>query len=342
MNSGKQGRGLAWAKLLRLSLFPSALADPLAGAAVAGAAWSVDLPGLLVAVAASLAVFHGSMAINDWHDLQEDRLAGRERPLTAGHISPTAALWTGVVLVSCGVLLAAWSGRQIMDSPWAAAEFAGVAVLAVSYNLGLRGPLLGPGLLGLCRAGNFMFGALLVLGTAGLTKEGLTALGSPLQLALLASLFYFALVFHVSRLGRYEDGEAVAKGYDLTRIVGRLLRRQAMLLFGMPVALGGLILAAGSLGDSGATIGPRTWIAIAFGLLLARFFAAPQWRASGKADWSPAQVESIMGLCLSRFVPFGILAILVTSSTWHGVLLACVLFGLAKLGRALMSVIPPS
>ncbi|MFT6040843.1 MAG: 4-hydroxybenzoate polyprenyltransferase [Gammaproteobacteria bacterium] len=335
MKSMTSGKSLAWAKLLRLSLFPSALADPLAGAAVAGALWKVELPGLLVAVAASLAVFHGSMAINDWHDLAEDKVAGRERPLTAGHISPTAALGAGILMVLIGALLAAWTGFRLMESPWAAFEFFGVAALAVGYNIGLRGPLLGPGLLGLCRAGNFLFGALLVLGSAGLSSVGLTTLGSPLQLAVLASLFYFTLVFQVSLLGRYEDGEAEAEGLDLARIVKVLLRRQALLLLGMPLVLGAIVLAAGH-------GGAWTWATVALSVALGFYFAAPQWRASGKSEWTRAGVESIMGLCLSRFVPFGILAVLVTSSSWHGLLLAGVLFGLAKLGRRLMAVIPPS
>lgn len=330
-----EGKSLAWAKLLRLSLFPSALADPLAGAAVAGAVWSADLPGLLVAVAASLGIFHGSMAINDWHDLDEDRRAGRRRPLTAGHISPTAALAAGILMVLFGAALATWTGLRLMNAPWAAIGFAVVATLAVGYNLGLRGPRLGPALLGLCRGGNFFFGALLVLGSSGLSSHDLGTLGSHLQLAVLASLFYLILVFQVSLLGRYEDGEAAASHGELSLIVSRLLRRQAVLLLGMPVVLGGIA-------QAGSTAGLWTAIAMALSVGLGVYFAAPLWNASKKDNWNRAQVESIMGLCLSRFVPFGILAVLVTSSSWHGVLLGAVLFALAKLGRRLMSVIPPS
>ena len=278
------------------------------------------------------------MAIKDWHDINEDRRAGRQRPLTAGHISPTAALAAGIGMVLSGVALATWTSLRIMDAPWAAVEFAVVATLAVGYNLGLRGPRLGPALLGLCRAGNFLFGALLVLGNTGLSSLGLLTFGSPLQLAVVTSLFYLALVFQVSLLGRYEDGEAEAGDGDLSRIVSGLLRRQAALLLGMPVVLGSIVLATGV----GSGAGPWVWAAVVLSALLGVYFAAPQWRASKKGGWTRAQVESIMGLCLSRFVPFSILAVLVTTDSWHGLLLGAALFSLAKLGRRLMAVIPPS
>ncbi len=73
--------GVAWGRLLRLSLAPSAAADALAGITIgAWGAFPLDARVLLSA-AGSLCVFHGGMALNDWADREGDARTRPDRPI---------------------------------------------------------------------------------------------------------------------------------------------------------------------------------------------------------------------------------------------------------------------
>lgn len=325
---------LSWAKLLRLSLFPSALADPIAGAAVVGVYWPSALPLLGFGILASLCVYHGSMALNDWHDQKADQLAGRNRPLTNGALSPTAALLVGASLVLTGALLPYFAPRFLgTERGFAWIEFAAVAALATAYSFGLRGTFIGPALLGLCRAGNFAFGALVVAAGTGLDLWPAV----PLVAAL-----YFALVFTVSTLGRFEDGEAKATPEQLGLLAPRLLRRQVRILWALPLLLGALRFLQPTIAQAATVSQAMFWGTLLLGIALAFHYTAPLLKLSRTTEWNPAKVESVMGLCLSRFVPFSILVVLVSAYSWQGMLAAAFLHALALLGRRMMSVIPPS
>ena len=82
----------AWGKLLRVSLAPTAVGDVLAGSVLATG--GLRAPGaVLTLVAASLCVYHGGMALNDWADRVEDAEFGRERaarPRRSWRSSPCA------------------------------------------------------------------------------------------------------------------------------------------------------------------------------------------------------------------------------------------------------------
>jgi 4-hydroxybenzoate polyprenyltransferase len=335
----KQGGALAWARLLRLSLFPSAIADPIAGAVAAGVLWPSAWPLALLAALSSLCVYHGAMAINDWRDCAGDVLAGRDRPLVNGEIGTRSALIVGSCLVLSGVAIAYfapdWTGHE-NRAAWVI--LAVVAGVAVSYNLGMRGPKLGPALLGFCRGGNFLFGAAML--NPAITMTGSfdvpVALG---QAPWIAALLYFALVFTVSTLGRYEDGEQKAGPGELAGIAQSSLGRQAVLILLLPFALGMTRLLSPSAAHPNSALAAGLMVAA---LGLAFYFAKPLLGARKSDQWSPPKVEAIMGLCLSRFVPFGILAIVTMASTWHDLVAAAVLFGLAKIGRRMMVLIPPS
>lgn len=184
---------IAMGQLIRVALFPSAISDLFVGIALAHlTAWpELVLPWLLIP--ASLGVYHGAMALNDWVDRKDDARTRPERPIPSGAVPAPLALFISAVLLAGGLL---WAG--------AAGSTAGVwmlvvATLAVLYDLVGRGPWIGPTLLGLCRAGN--------LG-AGLMSPWLVGSEAEPQLHLLwfAGL-YGAHVFFISRLGRLEDDE---------------------------------------------------------------------------------------------------------------------------------------
>jgi len=185
---------IALGRLLRLSLLPSAVADVVAGLAIGGhGEWSASNSTLL-AIAGSLGVYHGAMALNDWADRDGDEATRPERPIPSGAISPGAALTLGSVLVGLGVVCYA------SVSVWAGLWMLAVATCAVLYDLIGRGPLLGPSLLGLCRAGNMGVGILVATSAAD-------APSAEFGFVFLPALLYGGYVFSISRLGRLEDDE---------------------------------------------------------------------------------------------------------------------------------------
>src|SRR5262245_12972329 len=92
---------LALGRLLRISLAPSAAADVAAGTVLAAGAWPAG-PRPFALMLASLCVYHGGMALNDWADREADARDGRPRPIPTGAISAGTALLLALVLLVLG------------------------------------------------------------------------------------------------------------------------------------------------------------------------------------------------------------------------------------------------
>jgi len=273
---------LAWGRLLRLSLAPSAAADVLCGSTLAYGGslhWTSATTRL---VAASLCVYHGGMALNDWADREHDRATRPDRPLPSGAVAASGALSLGLVLLALGPLLA-WSA-----APAAGYWMAGVAVLAAVYDLGGRGPWSGPLLLALCRAGNLGVGFALVSDSRW----------RPLGLAV--GLAYGAYVFLASRLGRMEDREDA-------RPLGSRPRR---LLLGCAALL--LLLPAIPPGLSRGTVEPTSWV-IGAVLVVGASYGVLR-TAWTRRPWTPARVEEAMGRLLRRLLVFTAAACMLATS----------------------------
>lgn len=175
-------------ELLRISLFPTAAADAAVGVYLGQGAWPADARPYL-AMAASLAVYHGAMALNDWFDREHDRQTRPGRVIPSGRIRASTALLLGMVLWLAGPLVA------LSLNPLSFGVLSAVALCAFAYDWLGRGPILGPLLLGLCRAGNLCFGMCVGAGSWPATPW--------LWLALAGYGWY---VFAISRIGRLEDG----------------------------------------------------------------------------------------------------------------------------------------
>ncbi len=264
----------SWGRLLRLSLAPTAAADVAAGIALGAGSWPAgSAPWALVF--SSLCVYHGALALNDWADRKRDRLQRPERPLPAGAIPPAHALSAGLALLACGPLSA------LFVSTRSGSLLLAVGLLALGYDLGLRGPWLGPLLLALCRAGNLASGVLL----------GLEGQDPWTDVRLYLPLFYGTYVFLVSRLGRLEDeedrlAERVLHPRWLAFAAGILLFAPAgvgLVLDGSPASRRAL-LASLVIGGAGA-----------WGLLA---------RALHSSGWSPRGIQQVMGMALRRLLVF--------------------------------------
>ncbi|MEL6715469.1 MAG: UbiA family prenyltransferase, partial [Planctomycetota bacterium] len=277
---------VAFGRLVRIALAPSAIADVLTGLAIGYAGSYPDSPLAWLLVPASFGVYHGAMALNDWSDRKEDARTRPERPIPSGAIAAPLALGISFVLLSGGLM---WAGAA---SPRAGLWMLAVAGAAVAYDLAGRGPLRGPVLLGLCRAGNLGVGAAAPwLMSAAEAGPGPFPVGlAPLLLA------YGAHVFFLSRLGRLEDDE------DADALDERptdALRGVAVTAILLPLAAYWAVRGAGD-GPGPALAG----LAVAFGLGLKNAAGArASARKGGEGGWTRADVGRATGSCLRR-LPF--------------------------------------
>lgn len=171
----------AYLELLRPANVATALADVLAGAAVAtGGRMSGALAWLL---AASACLYAGGIVLNDYFDRQLDARERPERPIPSHRIAASTAAWLGAALLALGIAGAALAGR----APLVVATALAAAI--VTYDAwGKHRAFIGPVNMGLCRALNLLLGISLVPAVLG--SHG--ALG-------LLPLVYIAAVTMVSR-----------------------------------------------------------------------------------------------------------------------------------------------
>ncbi|MCO8274962.1 UbiA family prenyltransferase [Actinoplanes sp. TRM 88003] len=139
--------------LAELVRAPAALSVP--GDTVAGAAASGGLrrstPGL---AAASVCLYWGGMAANDWADRELDAHERPERPIPSGRIGAGQALLAAAGLTAAGVGLAALAGGRR-----AAAVAVPLAGAVWIYDLWAKNTAAGPPMMALCRGLDVLLGA---------------------------------------------------------------------------------------------------------------------------------------------------------------------------------------
>ncbi|MEM7309754.1 MAG: UbiA family prenyltransferase [Planctomycetota bacterium] len=322
-------------RLLRLSLAPSAVADIAAGMILGAGWWPGGFEPFLL-LAATLCVYHGGMALNDWADRVHDGETRPDRPIPSGRVPAGAAALLGFTLLLAGPWIALGAARG------PALILGGVAVLAAVYDLYGRGAWLGPLLLGLCRAGNL--GAGLYFGRLA-ALDRWPNLGEPgLELAPIP-LLYGGYVFVVSCLGRLEDAEDAR---PLGRRPSFWVAAAAALMLALPIlpvpVLGdaGLVPPGAEaepsaepstfLRDNRITLASLVVAAGAFGLLRAAF----RQRA-----WTRPEVMRTMGMALRRLLVFTA-GVAVMRGTAHGLAVAAVVLLGYPLSYGLRRVFPPS
>lgn len=300
----------AWLRLLRISLAPSAAADAAAGLVFACGGFPADARAWFL-VPASLAVYHGALALNDWNDRDHDGRTRPGRPIPSGAISPRVALATGAALILLGIACA-W-----LAAPPSAAWMGAVALAAVVYDIAGRGAWSGPLLLGLCRAGNLGSGMFWAF------CAGIAAV--PLELALVPALVYGAYVLTVSRLGRLEDG-----GDE--RPIGA--RPRAL------IATAAAFLIAIACVPSPTPIVARV---AAIALALAGAWGLVR-EAHARATWSRADVERAMGLSLRRLLiaTSAVALLAVRADDFAGAITAAAILAGYPIAHALRRAFPPS
>lgn len=322
---------VAWGRLLRLSLLPTAVADIAAGAVWAQGGYRVSGLGIWMLMLASLCVYHGGMALNDWADRKEDASTRPGRPIPSGEVSPNAALAVGLVLLVLAPLLAFRVDRLCGFA------ILGVSTCAAAYDFFGRGAWLGPALLALCRAGNLGAGVLLGLRYSDTLVGGSVSLQPRLALLPLA---YGAYVFAVSRVGRLEDREEL------------LGRRPVPWIVLASVVL----LSVAWLPDPHVECGPfpscilvgakdwhlEGWRAPAVATALCTLAAwAPLRLAWTTREWTGELANRATGMLLRRLLVFTAAAAIARGSL-DGVLIGAAILAGYPLAFALRKVFPPS
>ncbi len=136
--------------LLRPANVVTALADVLAGYAVAGLANHRALPWLLAATAC---LYAGGVVLNDVFDRDLDRAERPERPIPSGRVPVTRAASLGAGLLLAGILFAFQATRA------AGLLSLGIATAVCIYDAwGKRKAAVAPLNMGLCRALNLLLG----------------------------------------------------------------------------------------------------------------------------------------------------------------------------------------
>jgi 4-hydroxybenzoate polyprenyltransferase len=137
-------------ELLRPANVTTALADVLAGYAVAGVGNPTALPWLLVSTAC---LYGGGVVLNDIFDRDIDRIERPERPIPSGRVPTRSAAILGASLLGAGIL----SATQATGT--AAIIAALIAAFVLLYDAwGKRQTVIGPVNMGTCRALNLMLG----------------------------------------------------------------------------------------------------------------------------------------------------------------------------------------
>lgn len=299
------------ARLVRISLLPSALADGLAGLTIGGLG---DAPPsrLLLWLPASAALYHGGMALNDWADRHHDAATRPDRPIPSGRVPARLALTLAAGLLLLGVAFAA-AAHPVMG--WGAVVL-GTCVAA--YDLVGRGSLTGPLLLGACRALN------LGVPLAVAASAGGVANATPL---LAAAALYGAWVTLVSTFARAEDGEA-----ELVPAIQSRLLLACACTFPIPALALGVVLRE----PLGGALGALLAASAAAGLLTS-------WRSMAPADWSRERVEAVVGSMLRRLLVLTASMALVTSPLGNaGLPTALLVLGGYPLAARLRRLAPPS
>ncbi|MCY2974866.1 MAG: UbiA family prenyltransferase [Planctomycetota bacterium] len=168
-----------WAQLVRIPNTFTAVADVLAGAAIAGAlspaAISQSWPIIAALVLVVVSLYWTGMIWNDLNDVEQDRQQKRNRPLPNSQISvsaATTAYWLLVTLafgitVSIAATQGSWylPGVEFKNDLWRGFRFyspllitALLACCARLYNSRWKLSTVGPILMGMCRSGSLLLG----------------------------------------------------------------------------------------------------------------------------------------------------------------------------------------
>jgi hypothetical protein len=187
-------------ELGRVSNLPTVVSNVLCGAALTGE--RLRPAALALATLAGCSFYVGGMFLNDAFDAEIDAQERPERPIPSGRADRGVVIGLGFALLAAGVAVLGISAGLALSPAGVALVVAGVATaLAVyAYDRWHKGFAWSPVVMGLCRAGLYLVGALSV---AGELEYGVV-------LAALTLLLYVVGLTHIAR---FENASALGRAW---------------------------------------------------------------------------------------------------------------------------------
>ncbi|MGB3774629.1 MAG: UbiA-like protein EboC [Leeuwenhoekiella sp.] len=150
-------------KLARPANLPTAAADIIAGAAIAGLFGNLSFaetiwPEFLALVLSSVFLYAGGVVFNDFFDFRIDTLERPERPIPSGIVSLKAAALFGTVLMLLGIALAFY-----VDTVCGSIALILTLVILTYDAFSKNSAFFGPLNMGLCRGLNLLLGMSLLV-----------------------------------------------------------------------------------------------------------------------------------------------------------------------------------
>lgn len=153
----------AIAELLRIALLPSAISNVLMAWWVTQLTWQTWAM-LVVAMSVAAMFYCGGMALNDWHDRDQDRITKKQRPIVRGELSPRSALKIATTLLFGGCLTTVASVFLFSTPahpfwPWPIFAASALVFAIWLYDGPAKRTSVAPWVMGSCRAGNVLLAA---------------------------------------------------------------------------------------------------------------------------------------------------------------------------------------
>jgi 4-hydroxybenzoate polyprenyltransferase len=320
----QRGNLVTWGRSLRLSLLPTAMADGLAGFAIAGLT-EFPTDERLLLFASSACVYHGAMALNDWADRDKDATERPDRPIPSGELKAGHVLLLASALISLGLGIAFSLNLQLFA--WMAA----IAGTAIAYDLWLRGPVLGPLCLGACRAMH------MAAPIAWLAPERL-------QSFWYLPAGYGLYVFTLSRLARLEEKSPEELGTKPRALISfQALCFATPLLFAATASEGAYMESLPALAESDAVIPWHATFSLLWPISLLALGGAAllMKRAVGSPLWDPARVQASVGTALRLLLIYSAACAMTGGGTYRYTAAGLILLGY-PLAHSLRKVFPPT
>ncbi|QDS91304.1 prenyltransferase [Roseimaritima multifibrata] len=305
-----------WAQLVRFPNTFTILADVTAGYVLVAHSGS-PIGRLLCVVAAGVLLYWAGMVLNDWFDVEKDRVERPHRPLPAGHLSLAVAGRAGWFLLAAGVGAAGLSGAiPATDYVWnlrPAIVGLVLAVMIVAYDGPLKQTIIAPVVMGLCRFLSFLLGAVTAMPAAlefaGIGTGSENDFAAPHVLAFAAGMGLY--ITGVTCMARHE---------------AKAQQKSAVLPIGLIIAmLGALVLAfAPRLAAPGEIwhLSPSRSFPMLIGLIALAVFVRGIRAIS---DPSPAKIQILIKISILTLIPFcAAIALLGAGPAWGGGLFALV------------------
>jgi len=145
-------RLFAYLRLVRLPTVFTAIADVMAGFLLTAGSFSA-VADFCCLLTSSVCLYWSGMVFNDVFDLEQDQRERPGRPIPAGDVSKSAAIWFGLVLILVGNAAASLVGQSSLLIALC------LTLAIILYDGPLKRTVMGPVAMGSCRFLNMMLAA---------------------------------------------------------------------------------------------------------------------------------------------------------------------------------------